>query len=1000
MERAFRNVKTKNSGLKASTFLLNAFWRALFVLNLFLSAVAAAAALLLFLFLFVDKIPAPQFVCDLAERQIRKAGLSCSFSAIFLSFPDTVEIVRPSVRLGGSAFPVFSADKVEIGVFGLSLFSGDPEVKFVSVQNGRLSDSMGDILHSPKIRDIALSVSSEGPWWIVRFLSFKAGNLTVSARGILNEGFNPKNMLSEMFGSGGGISSRKPSGSPADTFVGAFDSALGRAVELAGYFDAFKEPSLALDFVFFEGDSGRVRADLNSPKCSYKFGERNVDAQDISAALSFSSDSGDGRKMRIDFSALRLQSEGLPSCENVSLSADAFAEDGAFWLENAELFAGKIAWRGFFVDNVSLRKDVLSVEDYSRGWYAFAAFDKNRLGGVFSFSPDGRVRADFSARINPRGILNLEEFSDIPELAQLDFPDGISADGSVYFDMPKKGLSVRAWLESENCVVMNIPVERLSGTLEFDGARGIMNADKLCVKTREGWTVSGQMLQNFGNKDYKIRVFGSIRPMAIAHFMEPWWGRIMKSFAFVGDGNFPRADVSVEGRWGSPQKIWCSGEVSGKNAVYNGSQFDSFGLRVWVNPSRITLYDISLSSADRNAHAFIEWLYGKDGITRFEKQRLFLESNLNSTELISLGGDDAREILDVVRFHNAPRLTLNASLSNPSLGGGDEFNVEVFASGRTQIEFVSLENLRFRARSNKIDTNIDDAMFDFCGGQAEASINLRRVDGGMLFGGRAKASGMVQSEFFEFLDGLDSSADAPSLSALSPSRAGVERGDAPAGNNVDARLRAEAASGEAGAPQPVSPKVSEAAAGGSSSGSSTSPAGSALPDADGLMGENGKFGRVNMDISLSGDSRDFNNVSGSGFVVLANRDLLELNVFGFLSRALSALKLPFGSFDITQFYGPFKIGEGKVSFPSLSMEGPVMRIRGFASYDFLADNLQANLTAIPFAGISTPIISSIVKVINPLTSVATIKLRGRLSDPEVGVSINPLNIFDREKKDR
>ena len=73
------------------------------------------------------------------------------------------------------------------------------------------------------------------------------------------------------------------------------------------------------------------------------------------------------------------------------------------------------------------------------------------------------------------------------------------------------------------------------------------------------------------------------------------------------------------------------------------------------------------------------------------------------------------------------------------------------------------------------------------------------------------------------------------------------------------------------------------------------------------MGENGKFGRVNIDISLSGDSRDFNNVSGSGFVVLSNRDLLELNVFGFLSRALSALKLPFGSFDITQFYGPFKI---------------------------------------------------------------------------------------------
>lgn len=161
--------------------------------------------------------------------------------------------------------------------------------------------------------------------------------------------------------------------------------------------------------------------------------------------------------------------------------------------------------------------------------------------------------------------------------------------------------------------------------------------------------------------------------------------------------------------------------------------------------------------------------------------------------------------------------------------------------------------------------------------------------------------------------------------------------------------------------------------------------------------DGGENGIVTMSISLKGDIDNFEKSIGGGYVNLENSDLIKLNLFGVLSRALSAMKLPFGSFDITYAYSPFEISGGAVKFPKLEMGGPVMQIKGAAAYNFVGDDIDASLSIRPFGGLTMPIVSSVISIINPLTKTVEVTIDGKISDPKVGVNLNPINILQSDK---
>lgn len=923
----------------------DAFRRALYPLNFLLSLMLVAQALA-FYALRKREFPLPDFANAAVARAALAAGFDLRYSGASVSVDGRVRIYGVTLRAEGTPSPFFSAERIDASFWPIRLLNGDASPRDIRVYGGALGDTVRGVADAPAVSHIYLSASKTGRWWRVESAYFKIASLTAAVSADVSDNFSAEEFLRRNgvdmpsggagAGSGGGIADR-------------INSAVAAAEKYSKYLEIFSSPVCSADLFLSGAESSKGRLIFYSESAA--FPAKPGEARFENLRLSLRYDGGkisDG--LSVGIRAEKFSCGALPQCGNISASANLLAGGGSFALSNVYVSAGNIEYEGFRLDNVSMRKDYFDEESAGDGWEAFAAFDDYRFGANFSLDESMRLAAEFSGSLDPKIFTGHKSLAGIRELQDFEFKRGLSLKGSAKCDFSGSKFSADADFEASDCSVMGIPVRRAAGRVEFDSSSGVIDASKLEVQSVEGWKASGRFVQNLKDMRYKIYVDGSIRPMAIAHFMAPWWSRVFKSFEWAKDGSFPRADFFVEGKWGSPEFIWCYGRAQGGDAVYNGSKFDEFSLNVWVNPSRISLYDIRLRAQNRNAHGNVQWLYGKDGLTTFDRQTLFLVSGLSSEELVSLGGGDVRDVFEVVKFAEPPQLTVGGLMRNPHNNPGalpDVFNVSGFAPGDTHIETAVLKNLRFSARSDKATTRVDDASFDFCGGHADGGITIKKENGKTLFEASAIAEKMNQAEFTEFLISLD------------PSK-------------------------ESGESEP-----SDGAGGTASTGAGGS--------ASGFL-DGGESGVVDLSLELSGDIGDIAHSKGSGFASLRNPNLMRLNLLGALSRAFSALRLPFGTFDITYANSRIEIEDGSVDFPKLEMGGNVMRIRGAASYDFVNDDVDATMLLYPFEGMKSALISGISTLVNPISSVIQVTVDGKISDPSVGMQVRPLNFIQSESK--
>lgn len=949
----FPKRKLTVKGLKFFTFLLNAFWRALWVLNLFLMAFAAIMAFALFLLCNYGGIPLPDFVDERLKSALEEEGYAVEYDTMRLGLSGNLDINSVAVRFVGTPENFFKASRLRVSFWTMPLLRGEFRIKRIGITNGRLGPTYTRLDSNPILRDISASMYNIGSWWNLENLTFRIGKTLISANGTINDNFNFNEFASALAPRGIRLSGESSkSGTVGKSGVGSvasyankLDSILAFAPEFTKYSEIFSDPVLDLSFMFSPDGDNRIRAELKSGALVFSAYDREVRAKDMSIKFICKSVGMGNEKITAFFSATELSSDGIAKLENINATAEVIADPGNYALEALDLWAKKIEFEGAVIDNVSIRKDYIDAYVWGEDWKLFVAMDFQRFDAKINLLEDFRsfiVKADFAGNIDPSVVFRRSEFSNIKELDKFSFPDGLGLSGTLSYNTGSKTICMSSNIEASNLTIMDIPVEFCSAHADFDG--NIFRASNIIVETREGWQVNGSFTQNVKNNEYFIRIKGNLRPMAISSFMAPWWGKLMSSFSFEGAKNFPYGDVCVEGTWGKPEFIWCYANVKGENAAYRGVNFSGFHVDVWVTPQRISLYDLAIRAKNRNAHGIIEWLYGEDGITTFKKQRIFLESDLNCDELSALGGDDAREVFDIVKFSEAPRITLNAELFNSRTDPDmrDVFNVSAFGPGSTNIEGIVLENLSFNAKSDKINTQIEDAAFGFCNGNGGGNVSLRkRSGGGMDFKANLNADNMNQADFISFL---------------------VSLGDKSGTGKKE----------------------------GNSNGS---------PDSsDSRIASDRENGLVSVGISLSGDLGDIGRAVGGGYVKVENKELSKLHLFGMLSRALSALRLPLGSFDITYANSPFCMADGEVEFTRLELGGPVMQIKGAASYNFLEDDIRATLVLTPFGGLSVPIVSDVISLINPITNTVQIKVDGSIENPSFGVRLNPINALKSDEK--
>jgi len=888
------------------------------------------------------EFPLPDWAADAVRAQIAKLGIDADFAAARFDLYGNVSADSVRARFKGTPEDFFRAEKISASFWIPSLLGGNFEPRALRVIDAALASSVSGASKSPAVSSLSADVRAEGGWWRVGALSMRLGALRISASGYANRAFSPEDFFRAENGAPkDGASQKKDAPLSEKNFAKSWDEIFAGYPELKKYIDMASLPALDIAFMLYEGGCGKVSAKLISSGASF-----SVDGADLKtggALVSLFYEKFDGNvSASAEALAEEISGEGLPYLGNVSVRADLEFEESGVELKNLDASAGRVEYDGCDIGSVRIGRDSLIPPSLEGEWFVFASKSGRRLSGSASVSENLDVSFSFEGCFDPQLMLEREELADIPELKQLDFPRGVNVFGSGFYSRSSGEIRAEISAEAEDCLIMDIPVKVARGDVSYSSADGVMRAADLRVSTHEGWDVSGEYIQNLETNHYFVRVWGDIRPMAISHFMEKWWGRIMKDFKFAGTGNFPTADVFVEGTWGKPEYIWCFAHTEGKNASYNGADFTEFSLNVLVNPSRISLYDIEMKSPSGSARAALDWLYDGGAITAFDRQLVVMDSTLSPRELSALGGSDAADVFDALKFENPPKIFFNGIIRNPRNNPGglrDVFNVRLESFGKTSIEGAQLENLSFSARSDKILTVAENLAFGFCSGTADGSLVLEKKSGSTLFDLSLRADKLNQKKFLDFISSIGGSAEKNSA-----------------------------------APNPAEQN------GGNGKG----------------IVDDGENGVLSLSARLSGDTARIAEIKGSGYAALENADLVKLHLFGVLSRALSSLKLPLGSFDITYAQSPFEIGAGSVKFPKLEMGGPVMQIRGAAGYDFVKDDIDASLAVIPFGGLTNPIFSSVASLVNPLASAVQVKLDGSLDDPKVGVSVKPANIIKSE----
>ncbi len=906
-------------------------------INVVLSVLLVAQSALLLCSIFDKKIPLPSFVAESISESLESEGVSVGFSSIHFGVDFSVILNDVHLRAHGTPSDFFKADKVKLGVNPIALLCSRNPIRYASIEGAEALHIFG--YNKPVIKNINLMLSVDRDNYNLRLFKFRVHNLEFSASGKIEPDFSVKDiegvfdLISEKFSS-----KKSEKRSVAFSFaeiMKQYDVVLEHIIAAKPYFEMFATPSVNLSFELLQGGRNFINLDLITPESKLVIENKECSFRNLNVKFCYDA-VNEQEKFSTQAKVAEIQTPYKLSISNIEAKAGFNSDGKDVVLNDVDFSARQIKFDEAVLENVFLYKKLLSSASFKDGWRFFISRDKTSFGGTISLSDDNVIKSVFSGNIELDPIFALKEFSDIPEFKDFSFPHGIGLTGSATYKIGDTFPEVEARIELSDSVIMRIDIDSLIADVSMKD--GILYCRDIKARSKEGWGASGNYIQNFKNYAYDIEVKGNLRPMVIAHFMEDWWTKVMGSFSFVDDKKMPYTDVRVEGAWGAPENIWCYGSVSGQDVLYNGAKFDDFSLLVWVNPTRITLYDIAIltGSGARSGKCFIEWLYdGDEGLDSYDKQRLVLLSNLNSAELIALGGDDAKEVLDVVKFENPPMLTLSALMFNPDNNPkklNDIFNARIHALGKVSVEMIHLENATFSARSDKIDTDIFDAIFSFCGGDASGNVHLTRVDKTVLVDGNAVASKMNQGKFFEFLSSLGSS---------------------------DSSKKEESSK--------------EDMLGGASNG------------------------EVGATISLKGDVKNMARAQGKGEVNIDSKDFLKLNLFGAISKAFSSIGVPIGSFDIGKVTAKYELANGELKLSPVEMSGPALRIVGAAAYVLETDAIRGELKAYPFDKVDNQFISAVNTIVNPIMDTMRVTVGGTFEKPEFSAKISPIDVIRSEK---
>jgi hypothetical protein len=145
--------------------------------------------------------------------------------------------------------------------------------------------------------------------------------------------------------------------------------------------------------------------------------------------------------------------------------------------------------------------------------------------------------------------------------------------------------------------------------------------------------------------------------------------------------------------------------------------------------------------------------------------------------------------------------------------------------------------------------------------------------------------------------------------------------------------------------------------------------------------------RLDLNASAEGTPGELGTFSGDGNVQVRGANLGELELLGGLSKVLKFPELRF-----TQAKAAFKIENGSISFPDVSIVGANSMIRGKGTYAIDRRQLDFSANIYPFME-SKSLLQLFNAISAPISAVFRVRLTGSIDKPSWRLAYSPLNLL-------
>lgn len=572
-------------------------------------------------------------------------------------------------------------------------------------------------------------------------------------------------------------------------------------------------------------------------------------------------------------------------------------------------------------------------------------FDSNGLLNLINES----ANINLVGRWDPKFFLKAKPFEEMGSLPDLEFAERPLFDAHLTLGNGWNFEKTEIEIDSSKARYEHLHFERLYAQATLvPGKLHLAHAE---ISTAD-YTIRGRYWQDLKTNDYRFLIRGNIQPMEIAFLVdEPWWDDLFGRFEYAS--GLPYANIDLRGRYkDSGKHKWMFGNALIPKSTYRGIAIDSASAWFYQIPSTLNIMSLDIQQGKQSALADLQFRYVPDG-----KDRLSLafaaSTDMPIKDVATLIGPEVEEYESIFESTVPPRLcAVGLAYGEDSPQRGEVFfNLNAQFSDSFVFDGITFDHGDMDILSKPKSVDIDNVNAGLAKGTLTGSAKLHTLDTGDRT--LSLDLDLKNAQLLQLLTVI------PQLKKV--------RDDSDAEDQAEGAMDAGSSEKQDSGQEAITPEQRYA-------------------------------GEVSISFRGQGTIGDLKSYVGQGKADLKNAHLGRLHLFGGLSRLLQGMGIGFGTLDFTKASMAYRFHNSTIYIPAGDISGNTARISANGYYNTHTDFLDFILTLYPLGGIDTPIISTVLSVLNPLTQTIEVELKGPISKPDWQTTFRPLRIITGQQQ--